>query len=62
VISWFLKVCAFTCNLHRYAAAGGARGSIATWEPYRLFPTHQPRRGKAPPDFVATGRVAWRFE
>lgn len=32
-----------------------AGGSIAPWQPYRLFPTHQPPRGRpAPPDFVST--------
>jgi len=33
-----------------------AAGFVAPWQPYRLFPTHQPPRGRgtAPPDFVAT--------
>ena len=33
-----------------------SNGFLAAWQPYRLFPTHQPQRGRgtAPPDFVAT--------
>ena len=33
-----------------------AAGFVAPWQPYRLFPTHQPPRGRgtAPPDFIAT--------
>ena len=27
------------------AEARGAGGGIAPWQPYRLFPTHQPRQG-----------------
>ena len=31
------------------AESQSAGGSVAPWQPYRLFPTHQPRRGEGPP-------------